>query len=51
MVEGLQFFMDCFIQFHKGQKLGVTQGRQDLGGDHANGTLHKGLVLGTAGTG
>ena len=32
VVEGFQFLMDCLIQFHKGQKLAVTQGRQDPGG-------------------
>ena len=51
VVECFQFLMDCFIQFRKGQELTVTQGRQDSGGGHANGPLHKSLVLGTAGTG
>ena len=51
VVEGFQFLVDCFIQFHKVQKLAVAQSSQNPGGDHANGTLHKGLVLGTAGAG
>ena len=51
VVECFQFLMDCFIQFRKGQELTVTQGRQDPCGGHANGPLHKSLVLGTAGTG
>ena len=51
VVECFQFLMDCFIQFRKGQELTVTQSRQDPGGGHANGPLHKSLVFGTAGTG
>ena len=47
VVRGFQFLMDCFIQFHKGQKLAVTQGLQNPGRDHANEPFHKSLVLGT----
>ena len=51
VVEGFQLLTDCLIQFHKGQKLAVAQSSQDPGRDHADGALHKGLVLGTAGPG
>ncbi len=50
VVKGIQLLSNGLIQFHEGQELAVAQSSQDPSGGHANGALHKGLVLRAAGT-